>query len=233
MHTLYRPSLPSNEKNWRIGRLVTLVWFWLFPLTTFSRAPDGSMAFVPRPLGMFAPVSWNLVLIVAMGWQVYQLTRPARPDALMFAPHNHDMTEWMRLGFAGVAGWVSMSALNGGLFDQLLFMPNVEPRIASLLGRGFVLALSYVWVALALIVDHTVIDTKARTVTRFFIWPRRFTFDALKGLGEIQVHVTGRGIERWLAMFPKSGAPWKLLHSGPKFVEDLSELVRATGLPRR
>ncbi len=230
MHTLYRPSLPSNEKNWRIGRLLTLVWFWLFPLTTLSRAPGGGLALSPHPMALVSPSLGRFVLIAAMAWQVYQLMQPARPGVLMLAPRNHDMAEWMRLGFAAVFGWVSMTALRGGVFDRLLAMPTIEPRVASLITYWFAFLISYGWVAIALIVDTTVIDTQARTVTRFFIWPRKFTFDALHGLGEIRVNIAGRGAERWLGVFPKSGAPWRVLHSGPTFDADLAELVRATGL---
>lgn len=223
------PALPSNETNWRKARIVTLVWIWLFPVTTLSRGVSG-LEFNPRPLGLIYPSVWLAAVICAIALQIYALKTPPPTTLVRFYPTNHDATEYMRLFFAAVFGWIADTSLNIGMFDRIMYdLYMVPPGVRELLMQVVVYVLLLGPIVMVISAEHTDIDSQKKTVTRYFLWPRVFPFSEVNGLGEIRVH--GRGVQSWVALFPKSGAPWKLRHTGADFTTVLAQAINETGLP--
>lgn len=236
MDTLYRPRLPSNEAIWRKARIGALLVLWLHPLVTgpFLRPEVG---FVTRLIRLVTPSLHLLVMGGLIAWQVYCLRRPPSPKRIALYPNHHDATEWISIGTGVFLGLAFELALSTGSLDRLFqnIHMAVPPPLAGPLIELVVMLLVYGWPLFIITVDHTVIDAEQRTVTRFFLWPRRFSYDEVT-LGEIRVQLLRNGakvgINSYVALFPTKGSPWKAHLSTPEgFGAQLQELNALTGLP--
>ncbi len=213
---------PESAQRWRIYRIVAMAIAYVLPTIIYAMSYEDAEL---SPLDLFYPSPRRLLLVGAIGYQVFRLVRPehAGPRTMVFWSLETP-AELMFLAF----GLITTTALHtvswNGIPDDMLWIFYL---VFDVLAISLLFAYR----------GKVVIDGAAGTVTQFGLVPRRTAFSDLRGLGLLEVHLrrggTTVGVSYFVALFPASGEPTRVVSAAsPAHVDERIRAIHAaTGIP--
>lgn len=212
---------PADATRLPYYRLVAIALSWLFPvvalLPVMGEMPDPVRAIVST---LFYPTVRKAILLAGIGVQAMRIARPdeARPQTFVFVQTQGE------IGVLFLALFLDFSLVyvnrNGGLVGDVF----------RAVDWGFVL-----WIFAFR--GRVVIDGVARTIKTGEPFARTLSFDAVRGLGLIELRLLRRGAHvgttYQLGLFPKEGKPTAIYnYLTPQEVDaTIATLARETGIP--
>lgn len=212
---------PADASRLPYYRLAALALSWLFPvvalLPVLGDMPDPVRGIVGA---LFYPTVRKAILLAGIGVQGLRIVRPdeGRPQTFVFVQTQGE------IGVLFLALFLDFSLVfinrNGGLAGDVM----------RAVDWGFVL-----WIFAFR--GRVVIDGVARTIKTGEPFARTLSFDAVRGLGMIELRLLRRGAHvgttYQLGLFPKEGSPTPIYaYPTPQDVDvTIAALARETGIP--
>lgn len=214
----------EQEKKHRIGRIIALVFVYLFPV--FFMGPEMGFYFSPPdPLFLIPDSLYELVWWAAVGTQIYFIKNPLqnRPRTFVFGNRN-----WVVEGVLYFFAVIVALGANPAAFPGLYSLPLMAMQVVSFL-------IGIVPILFIVVRGSVVIDGPGRRVISLGLIPKVRSFDDVEGLGKLEVRVVNRGYSHFhLVMFFRDGKHWRLEQMDPAHIPAAAARVTAaTGLPNR